>query len=201
MFKFRPRRQYRILSSATSIIWTRWYSFVSASRYCFICVLILLYVCPHTTMCPLVVSSATSIIWTRWCSFVSASRYYYICVLILLYMCPHTAMCPLVVSSAKSIIWTRWYSFISASRYLILLHMCPDTTIFVSHMDALMQLRQRLKVPHTTTYVSWYYYICVSYGRADAASSAPPGTTIYVSSYIYICALILQYMCFIRTRW
>jgi hypothetical protein len=35
--------------------------------------------------------------------------------------------------------------------------------------------------PHTTLYVSSYYYIC-------------PHTTIYVSSYYYICVLIL-YMC------
>ena len=39
----------------------------------YICVLILLYMCPHTAMC---VSSCC-----------------YICVLMLLYMCPHTAIC------------------------------------------------------------------------------------------------------------
>jgi hypothetical protein len=42
------------------------------SSYYYICVLILLYMCPHTA--------------------IYVSSYYYICVLILLYMCPHTAI-------------------------------------------------------------------------------------------------------------
>jgi hypothetical protein len=42
------------------------------SSYCYICVLILLYMCPHTA--------------------IYVSSYCYICVLILLYMCPHTTM-------------------------------------------------------------------------------------------------------------
>jgi len=44
--------------------------------------------------------------------------------------------------------------------------------------------------PHSTLYVSSYYYICVLillYMR--------PHTTIYVSSFYYICVLILLYMC------
>jgi hypothetical protein len=36
--------------------------------------------------------------------------------------------------------------------------------------------------PHTTIYVSSYYYMC-------------PHTTIYVSSYYYVCVLILLCMC------
>ncbi len=42
-------------------------------RYDCICVLMLLYMCPHAT--------------------IYVSSYYYVCVLILLYMCPHTIMC------------------------------------------------------------------------------------------------------------
>ena len=42
------------------------------SSHCCICVLILLYMCPHTAM--------------------YVSSYCYVCVLILLYMCPHTAV-------------------------------------------------------------------------------------------------------------
>jgi hypothetical protein len=44
---------------------------IYVSSYCFICVVILLYMCPHTA--------------------IHMSSYCYKCVLILLYMCPHTA--------------------------------------------------------------------------------------------------------------
>ncbi len=44
---------------------------IYVSPYCYICVLILLYVCPHTA--------------------IYVSSYCCICVLILLYMCPHSA--------------------------------------------------------------------------------------------------------------
>ena len=47
--------------------------------YCYICVLILLFMCPHTAMC---VSS--------YC-YMYVSRYFHTFVLILLHMCPHTA--------------------------------------------------------------------------------------------------------------
>jgi hypothetical protein len=58
-----------------------------------ICVLILLYMCPHNTtfvssydyMCP----HATICVLIL--QYVSS---YYICVLMLLYMCPHITMCP-----------------------------------------------------------------------------------------------------------
>ncbi len=71
------------------------------SSYCYICVLILLYMCPHTAMCVLILLYVSS-----YCYIVSS--YYYVCVLILLYICPHTAI---YVSS--------------------LLHMCPHTSIRV----------------------------------------------------------------------
>ena len=52
---------------------TRWVLILLyVSSYYHICVLILIYVCPHTT--------------------IHVSSYYYTCVLILLYMCPHTTM-------------------------------------------------------------------------------------------------------------
>jgi len=56
--------------------------------------------------------------------------------------------------------------------------------------------------PHTTIYVSSYYYICVS--RFAQTAQTPTSrrtnargahTTINVSSYYYICVLILRYMC------
>jgi hypothetical protein len=47
------------------------------SSYCYMCVVILLHMCPH--------------MW------ISVSSYYYICVLILLHMCPHMWICVLVL--------------------------------------------------------------------------------------------------------
>ncbi len=57
---------------------------------------------------------------------------------------------------------------------LILLYMCPYTTICVVMLLYMC--------PHTAIYVSLYYYMCRH-------------TTIYVSSYYYICVLILLNMC------
>ena len=51
---------------------------------------------------------------------------------------------------------------------LILLHMCPHTTMYVSS--------------HYYIYVLILPYMC-------------PRTTIYVSSHYYVCVLILPYIC------
>jgi len=67
-----------------------------------ICVLILLYKCPHTA--------------------IEVSSYCYICVLILLYMCPHTAI------YVSSYCYRSVLMYISV---LILLYMCPHTAIYV----------------------------------------------------------------------
>ncbi len=56
--------------------------------------------------------------------------------------------------------------------------------------------------PHTTTYVSSYYYvcvlvllyICVLVLLVSSHYYMCPHTTIYVSSFYYICVLILLYM-------
>jgi hypothetical protein len=65
-------------TQATSVLLVHEALSYYVSSYYHMCVLLLLYVCPHTTMCP-----HTTI-------YVFA--YYYICVLILLYMCPHTTI-------------------------------------------------------------------------------------------------------------
>jgi hypothetical protein len=86
------------------------------SSYCYICVLIQLYMCPHTLyMCP-----HTTIYVSSYC---------YICVLIQVYMCPHTAMylssCPhatIYVSSSSYICTLLLY--VSSYSYT----MCPHTT-------------------------------------------------------------------------
>ncbi len=54
------------------------------SSYYYICALILLCVCPHTTMC--------------------VSSYYYVCVLILRFICPHTYRCARKSSGQDSVL-------------------------------------------------------------------------------------------------
>ncbi len=51
--------------------------------------------------------------------------------------------------------------------------------------------------PHTTTCVSSYCYMCVSYCyiRFLILLYMCPHTAMYVSSYCYVCVLILLYMC------
>ncbi len=74
------------------------------SSYYYICVLILLYMCPHTTV--------------------------YVCVLILLYMCPHTAI---YVSSYSYIcVLILLYMCPHTNIYTCPHNMCPPTTIYVS---------------------------------------------------------------------
>jgi hypothetical protein len=96
---------------------------IYVSSYDYICVLILLcvlirlYMCPHTT--------------------IYVSSYYYICVLIRLYMCPHTAICVLIRLYVSSYCYMCPHTTIYVSSYdcicvLILLYMCPHTTIYVS---------------------------------------------------------------------
>jgi hypothetical protein len=111
---------------------------IAPSYYC-ICVLILLYMCPHTTvyvssyyyMCPHTTICFLILLCMCPHTTVYVSSYYYVCVLILLYMCPHTTIC-----------------------VLILLYMCPHTTIYVSSYYYMC--------PHTTGYVSSYIPLYVS---------------------------------------
>ncbi len=92
-----------------------YYMYVSA--YYLMCVLMLLYMCPHTTV---YVPSCYYIcaLCYYMCVFILlyVSLYYYICVLILLYMCP-------------LLLYVCFYTTICV---LILLYMCPHTSIYVS---------------------------------------------------------------------
>jgi len=76
---------------------------IYASSYYYICVLILIYVCPYTAI---------------------VFSYCYICVLILLYMCPHTAI---DVSSYYACVL-----ICVLMLQHILLYMYPHTAIYVS---------------------------------------------------------------------
>ena len=104
------------------------YYYLYVSSYCCICVLILLHMCPHTT--------------------VSVSSYCCICVLMLLYMCPHTAMylvssyycmCPHTTASVSS------YCYICV---LMLLYLCPHTAASVSSYYLFVLILLHL-CPHT----------------------------------------------------
>jgi hypothetical protein len=77
---------------------------IYVSSYSYRCFLILLHVCPHTT--------------------IYVFSYSYVCVLILLYMCLHT---PIYVSS-----YYYMCVLILIIRVLILLYMCPHTTQYYS---------------------------------------------------------------------
>jgi hypothetical protein len=139
------------------------------SLYYYICVLILLYMCPHTLTAIVNHRSHTIYVLSYYCIYPHTTIYvssysqgdsesphsYYICVLILLYMCPHTTIC-----------------------VLILLYMCPHT------------LRAIVNHRIHTIYVFSYNCICVLILLCMC-----PHTTISVSSYYYMCPHILLYMC------
>ena len=77
------------------------------------CVLILLYVCPHTPVTPIC--------------------YSYMCVLILLHVCPHTTMCVLMLLCVSS------YSYMCVLMLLLLLYVCPHTTTYVLILQRLAE--------------------------------------------------------------
>jgi hypothetical protein len=151
----------------------------------YICVLvplpiyILMYTCPHTTIC--------------------VSSYTLLCVIIRLYMCPHTTVCVLILMSCVLIDVSSYYymcpptaqyvsSYCYMSSYyyvcvLILLYMCPHTNVcassccYVCPLDTICVLILLYKCPHTS--------ICVLLLYVSA---------YHLSSYCYICALLLLYV-------
>jgi hypothetical protein len=97
----------------------------------YICVLKLLYMCPHTT-------TYVVLILLYMCP-----SYYYVCVLILLYMCPHTTTYVVLI-----LLYMCPHATIYVSSYY---YICgPHTTIYVSSYYYIC-------VPHTTIYVSSDY--------------------------------------------
>jgi hypothetical protein len=189
-------------------------------------VLILLYMRPQCTIYAssyYYVPSASACIWscrlTGPHTTVHVSSMYYICVLMLLctfrnslylVLPPHrssySCICVLNVPSATACIWScrltgshtpvyassmylphQLLSGLSASQVLVPLYMCPHTTMYVSSYYYVPSATARicscrLTGPHTTMYVSSYYCICVL-----ILLYMCPHTTIYVSSYYYMC--------------
>ena len=69
-----------------------------------LCALVLLYMCPHTTICVLILLYPICVLILQYVSsYYDVSSYYYICVLILPHvssyynMCPHTTICVLIL--------------------------------------------------------------------------------------------------------
>jgi hypothetical protein len=143
---------------------------VYVSAYYSICVLILLYMCPHTAI---YVSAYYSVCVLM---LLYVSSYYCICVRILLYMRPHTAI---NVSS---------YCYVCVR---ILLCMRPHTAIYVASYCYYM-------CPHTAIYVSAYYstchYICVLH--ASSCSSVACCIKALLTAFYY-CILLLHFNFFL----
>ena len=153
------------------------------------------YMCPHTTIYPDYYICVLILRWTH--SAVCVSPYCYIRILL------QTSICVLIL-------------YVSSYYYmcvLILLYMCPNTTIYVSSYYYIRVPILINMCPHTTIYVSSCYYISsvlillykqvhVSLDAYDTAASVCvlillymcPNTAIYLSSYYYICVLILLYI-------
>jgi hypothetical protein len=98
---------------------------ICVSAYYHICVRILLYVCPHTTIC--------------------VSAHYHLCVRTLLYVCPHTTIC----------VSAHYYMCVRTLPYV-----CPHTTICVSacpHTTVEVLLPQ-LHARWPGMPINWYFY-------------------------------------------
>jgi hypothetical protein len=138
-------------------------------------VLILLYMCPHTT--------------------IYVSSYHCICVLILLLR----RLGPFLLVSPQVFSYYYTYTTIYVSSYhykcvLVPLYMCPHATVNVSsyHYICVLILLLRRLGPFllVSPQVFLYYYICV----LILLYMCPHHTTIYVSSYHYMCVLMLLYV-------
>jgi hypothetical protein len=125
-----------------------------AEVYYYTCVLILLYMCPHTTifvssyyyMCPHTTIDVSSYYYVSSC--------YHVRVLIPLYKCPHTTRygSSQYQCTIPSVMRTEVHEDTG-----IPLHMCPHTTTYASSTYMPVAYTHR----RTLTYVSSYYYICV----------------------------------------
>ncbi len=87
-------------------------------REMYICVLIVLNMYPHTTMCPHTAIYASSYYYICPHTTVYVSSYCYICVLIVLNMYPRTAMCPHSTIHVSSYFYGHSYSY----YYIVVLY-------------------------------------------------------------------------------
>ncbi len=170
---------------------------VYVSSYCYVCVLMLLYMCLHT-----------AIYVSLYCYIVCPS----VCVLILLYMCPHTRTSTYCIATCswrevqpsspgpgcrldarmlrvgRSIVLyggSNGHAALGIYRLYIcvlMLGLRGAGSVCVSSYCCILVLILLDICPLTTRYVSSYCYMCVF-------------ILLYVSSCCYICFCILAYMC------
>jgi hypothetical protein len=145
-------------------------------------VLILIYICPHNTIC-------VSSYYYMWCPHTTTCG-----VLIVLYSCPHTTIC---VSSyyymcPHTTICVLILLYVVSSYY----YMCPHATTCGVLMLLCVLMLLYMWCPHTTTgetltRLEVYVYTCVlilPYIR--------PYATTYVSAYYYVSSY--YFTCYIR---
>ena len=154
----------------TSVHVSLYYTAVFVSLYCYLCVLMLLYVCPHTAM---YVSScchwALRVCWTG-----DFSSVYSLCIC----MCPHTGiylcMCPLYMCPhtpiyAHTTIYVSSYCYLSVCVLcmctlicvFILLNVCPHTATEVSSCCCMCVLILLCMCPHTAAQVLQAAYVYI----------------------------------------
>jgi hypothetical protein len=102
------------------------------SSYCYVCVLILLRMCPHTACCFALVRAYILIVHIYDSAYI---RKVDICVLMLLCMSSYCSICVLILRDAahSSVIDTATYCYMCVR---ILLYMCPHPAIYVSSSTA-----------------------------------------------------------------
>jgi hypothetical protein len=113
-----------------------------------LCVLILLYICPHTTICVLILQSAAH---------ARSAECGQTCLLILPHLCPHTTMCvPTLLHMCPPAT-----TYLASSYYYlcVLIHMCPHTAVGGACFAECGQTNRRLC--HTGTLQPMLLPICM----------------------------------------
>ncbi len=155
-----------------------------AAIYVSICILILLYMCPHTTLCVLLLLCACP---------------HTICILILLCVCPHNTT---YVSHAA--IYVSSYYSVSSYCHICVLILLSVSSYHSTCVLMLLYIGERDSRPllllyycYTTAYIYMYVYSVSSYHKTCVFMLLYmliymcPHTNIHVSSNCYICVLIL----------
>ena len=135
--------------------------------------------CPHTT----IYTAVTDIYVDTLCPHTTpyVSSYCYICVL-------------------NSSMWTQYTHSVSAVYIHTLCVYCVHILLYTYCVHILLYSSMTHMCPHTTTYVSSYYYMCVlillylPLSRVCVMVTAPEYIYIYIRTYIYIYIYIYRYV-------
>jgi hypothetical protein len=125
--------------------------------------------CPHTTMCP-----PPYYCMRPQCLHTSSPHTHN-------HSIDHTITCVYTLLHVSAVS-SYSYSYSSSTTIYVFSYLCPHTHGHTPHTTAIVLLAHTTACicPHTTIYVSSYYYILVL-------------ILLYVSSYYYICVLISYY--------